>query len=291
MVGAAYTLGDAARICGLSPRRLRYWQRTSLVGARATSDSKADFDFLDLVSVRSIVGLLEHGVPLQRIRRSVNAVLGQLPGLDPVKLLRWQEVSRRVVVRHQGVLMEPGGQLVLDLPSPTQGDVAQLVPRPPVPGSAEAREAALPWFEEGCRLDSDASRWAEALAAYRRAVELDPKFADAHCNLGSLHFNRERRDLALASFRRVLQIDPGHAEANLNLGSMLEGEGRDAQALRHYRAALERAPELADAHLSLALLCEKRSLPKAARSHWRNYLRLEPDGAWTEVARDRLKPH
>ena len=291
MVGAAYTLGDAARICGLSPRRLRYWQRTSLVGARATSDSKADFDFLDLVSVRSIVGLLEHGVPLQRIRRSVNAVLGQLPGLDPVKLLRWQEVSRRVVVRHQGVLMEPGGQLVLDLPSPTQGDVAQLVPRPPVPGSAEAREAALPWFEEGCRLDSDASRWAEALAAYRRAVELDPKFADAHCNLGSLHFNRERRDLALASFRRVLQIDPGHAEANLTLGSMLEGEGRDEQALRHYRAALERAPELADAHLSLALLCEKRSLPKAARSHWRNYLRLEPDGAWTEVARDRLKPH
>ena len=291
MVGAAYTLGDAARICGLSPRRLRYWQRTSLGGARATSDSKAEFDFLDLVSVRSIVGLLEHGVPLQRIRRSVNAVLGQLPGLDPVKLLRWQEVSRRVVVRHQGVLMEPDGQLVLDLPSPTQGDVAQLVPRPPVPGSAEAREAALPWFEEGCRLDSDASRWAEALAAYRRAVELDPKFADAHCNLGSLHFNRERRDLALASFRRVLQIDPGHAEANLNLGSMLEGEGRDAQALRHYRAALERAPELADAHLSLALLCEKRSLPKAARSHWRNYLRLEPDGAWTEVARDRLKPH
>ena len=291
MVGAAYTLGDAARICGLSPRRLRYWQRTSLVGARASSDSKADFAFLDLVSVRSIVGLLEHGVPLQRIRRSVNAVLGQLPGLDPVKLLRWQEVSRRVVVRHQGVLMEPDGQLVLDLPSPTQGDVAQLVPRPPVPGSAEAREAALPWFEEGCRLDSDASRWAEALAAYRRAVELDPKFADAHCNLGSLHFNRERRDLALASFRRVLQIDPGHAEANLNLGSMLEGEGRDAQALRHYRAALERAPELADAHLSLALLCEKRSLPKAARSHWRNYLRLEPDGAWTEVARDRLKPH
>lgn len=289
-MGAAYTLGDAARICGLSPRRLRYWERTSLVRARSTGDSTPGFDFLDLVSVRSIVGLLSRGVPLQRIRRSVNAVRGRLPGLDPIQLLRWQEVSRCVVVRDQGVLMEPGGQLVLDLPNSSQREVTSLVPLPPAPGTAAAREAALPWFEEGCRADSDGSREKEALAAYRRALEIDPEYADAHCNLGALHFNQERSDLARACFRRALQLDPGHPEANLNLGAILEGEGRDAQALRHYRAALERDPHLAAVHLSLALLYEKRSLPRAARAHWRSYLRLESSGTWAEIARERLEP-
>jgi len=195
-----------------------------------------------------------------------------------------------MVVRDQGVLMEPGGQLVLDLPSSSGRDVTPLVPLPPAPGTAEAREAALRWFEEGCRADSDGSHGQEALAAYRRALEIDPEFADAHCNLGALHFNQERADLARACFHRALQLDPGHPEANLNLGAILEGEGRDAQALRHYRAALERDPHMADAHLSLALLSEKRSLPRAARAHWRSYLRLEPSGAWADLARERLEP-
>ena len=241
--------------------------------------------------MRSIVGLLDRGVPLQRIRQSLNVVRSCLPGSDPLQLLRWQEVSRRVVVRHQGVLMEPGGQLVLDLTHSAQPEVTSLVPLPALPGSAVAREAAMRWFEEGCAADLAGDRADEALAAYRRALELDPEYADAHCNLGALHFNQGRAELARACFRRALEIDPGHPEANLNLGAMLEGEGRDAQALRHYRTALARDPDLAEAHLSLALLCEKRSLPSAARAHWRRYLQLESSGAWADIARERLEPN
>ena len=80
---SAYTLGDVARICGVSRRRLRYWERTALVQASLAEDSQPTFGFRDLVSVRSIVGLLERGVPLRRIRRGVEAVRERIPELEP----------------------------------------------------------------------------------------------------------------------------------------------------------------------------------------------------------------
>ena len=70
----AYTLGDVARICGVSRRRLRYWERTALVGPLPDEGARTSFDFRALLSVRTIVGLLEHGVPLRRIRSSVESV-------------------------------------------------------------------------------------------------------------------------------------------------------------------------------------------------------------------------
>ena len=40
--------------------------------------------------------------------------------------------------------------------------------------------------------------------------------------------------------------------------------------------------------MSLALLYEKLGLRRKARTHWHRYVRLEPNGAWSDVARGRL---
>lgn len=285
----AYTLGDAARICGVSRRRLRYWERTALVQASLEADSEPTFGFRDLVSVRSIVGLLRRGVPLRRIRRSVEAVRQRIPDLEPLSVLCLREGSARFVVRHEGVLMEPDGQLVLELEGAgLDGDVARLERRGAAPGSAEAKRVAAEWFERGCELDGDQATYAEAAKAYQKALEADPQCADAHCNLGSVYFNQNRREPARECFLRALEIEPGHVEANLNIGAVLEEEGRDEGALRHYRAALETNPHYPDVHVSLALLYEKLTLSRTARAHWRRYLQLAPQGPWSDVARRRL---
>jgi tetratricopeptide (TPR) repeat protein len=285
----AYTLGDAARICGVSRRRLRYWERTALVQASLAPDSEPAFGFRDLVSVRSIVGLLERGVPLRRIRRGVEAVRERLPDLEPLSVLRLREGSARFVLRHEGVLMEPDGQLVLELEgADANGDVAPLERRTAAPGSDEARRLAAEWFERGCEVDGDQATYGEAIEAYQNALEADPQYADAHCNLGSVYFNQNRREPARECFARALEIERGHVEANLNLGAVFEEDGRDEVALRHYRAALETNPHYPDVHVSLALLYEKLTLGRTARAHWRRYLQLAPQGPWSDVARRRL---
>lgn len=287
---SAYTLGDAARICGVSRERLRYWERTALVQANREDARQPSFDFRDLVSVRSIVGLLRRGVPLHRIRRSVEAVRERIPDLEPLPVLRLWEGSARFVLRHEGILMEPDGQLVLELEAaaPAAG-VAHLEQSGEAAPRSEVERVAAEWFERGCELDDDSATYAQAAEAYRNAIEVDPEYADAYCNLGSVYFNQGRRAAARDCFARALEIEPGHVEANLNLGTVYEEEGREEMSLRHYRRALETNPLYADVHVSLALLYEKLTLRRTALAHWRRYLQLAPQGAWAEVARRRLE--
>jgi tetratricopeptide (TPR) repeat protein len=286
-----YTSGEAARILKLSGARLRYWERTGLVRPGRSGDGRPEYEFRDLVCVKAVRALLASGVPLRRIRRSVEALRARVPEVErPLDALRvWLEGSDRVVVRHEGVLLEPDGQLVLDfsLAPPAPEDLASLVPVvSPDPGDPVT---ALEWFERGCLLDCEPETEAAAVEAYEQCLRADPGFADAHCNLGTLHFNRGRRVEARACYEEALRADPHHVEAHFNLAGLLADEGRDSGALRHYKEAQRSDPLHADVQLNLALLYDRLSLPRRAREHWRRYLQLEPEGGWAAVARKHLE--
>jgi tetratricopeptide (TPR) repeat protein len=265
----------------------------ALLRAQAAARAPVRFEFRDLVSVRRLRALLERGVPLRQIRRGVQAVRAQLPGVDrPLEAIEvLAPGSPHVVVRAEGLLAEPDGQLVLDFAHAPARRVMAIPPRGTA-GAPDAREPAErgveEWFEIGCRLDSDRETWGEAAQAYQRALALDPGHADSQCNLGSIYYNQGRRAQARECFERALESDPRHVEANLNLATVLEEEERFESALRHYKRALETDPRFADAHVSLALLYERLGLRRTARGHWRHYLQLDPAGTWADVARRHL---
>jgi Tfp pilus assembly protein PilF len=248
---------------------------------------RGEFDFGDLVTVRSLLALIDRGVSIRRIRRSIKTLREHIPGCDaPLRSLRpWVDGSQKVVVRVDGALVEPDGQLVLDF---GESQVPPAVNLCPVPVEEPSHVRAWEWFEQGCKLDSNRATFAEAIEAYRRAIQCDPDFADAHCNIGSVYFNQDRLESARTCFERALQCDPRHVEANLNLATLLEEDGRNQAALRHYKIALEADPLGADIHVSLALLYEKIGLRRKAQGIWRRYLQLEPLGVWVEIARQRL---
>ncbi len=285
---AAFSRSDAARICKVTPQRLRAWERAALVEPSAVRGRRRAFAFRDLVRVRSLRGLVENGVSLSRIRRSVEAVRQHIPELrQPLEALRvWMRGSDRVVVRHQGVLIEPDGQTVIDFARAglEAASVAELEPVEVVPS-----DDAIAWFERGCALDSDPATYVDAAEAYQKALEIDPDFADALCNLGSVYFSQRRREAARSCFERAIGLDPEHPEAHLNLATLLEEDGHNPAALRHYRAALAASPGCPDVHVSLALVYEKLGLASRAREHWQGYLSLEPHGAWADFARRRLR--
>jgi tetratricopeptide (TPR) repeat protein len=289
----AYTLGDVARICKVSRSRLRYWERTALLEASEQIGAKPAYAFRDLVTVKSVLDLLERGVPLRRIRWSAEAVRDRMPEVDrPLAALRmWADGSRRVVVRHDGQLVEPDGQMVLDFSEAgyTQAEVENLSPPAARTPDTKAVKTAEEWFDRGCGLDSDRATYSEAIEAYERAIEAYPGFADAYCNLGSVYFNQGRRSPARACFERAIEIEPDHLEANLNLATLEEEIGRDGVALRHYKVALKADPLYADTHVSVALLYEKLGVRSKAVDHWRRYLQLDPAGLWSEIARQRIE--
>jgi tetratricopeptide (TPR) repeat protein len=266
--------------------RLREFERMDLVRPTRGAGPDAAFDFRDLLSLRALVTLLERGVPMRRIRRSIERVRARWPELErPVVALQLQDgAAQRLVVRHRGSLLDPDGQLLLDFADEETAAAVASIPR----GGAEPL-TALEWFERGCQLDADAGTLPEAIDAYRRALALDPSLADAHCNLGTAHYNRSERELARSAYEAALLQDPGHREANFNLANLLEEAGRREAAVHHYKRTLAADPCFSDAHLNLALLYEKLRITRRAREHWRRYLQLAPDGTWAEVARRRLR--
>ena len=282
-----YSLRDTARILRVSPARLRAWSRSGFVSARAAQAESFAFD--DLVRLRALVGLISQGLSVRKIRGAVASLEARVPELrEPLAALRvWGGSKRRVVARHGDSLVDADGQLVLDFEAGREASaVAQISPAPT--DASEPQRGAFAWFEQGCMLDAQNGKANEALAAYRRAVELAPDFADAWCNLGTVHFHRGDRSEARGCYERALEADADHLEANFNLANLLDDEGRRETALHHYKAAVRVDPSFADARLNLALLYDRMGLRRLGREQWRHYLQLVPTGSWADLARERV---
>jgi tetratricopeptide (TPR) repeat protein len=85
----------------------------------------------------------------------------------------------------------------------------------------------------------------EALAAYERALAIQPDYASAWRNKGSLFRNQRRYAEALAAYDRALEIEPDYAYAWNGKGKTLSDMGQPAAALAAYEHALELDPNFA----------------------------------------------
>jgi tetratricopeptide (TPR) repeat protein len=117
----------------------------------------------------------------------------------------------------------------------------------------------------------------EAVARYRKALEILPNLAEAHINLGIALAMRGRPHEAAAHFLRALEIRPDDAEAHYNLGLALASRGRPDEAIAHFRKALEIRPDDADAHNNLGLALGSRGRPDEAVAQFRKALEIRPD--------------
>lgn len=82
----------------------------------------------------------------------------------------------------------------------------------------------------------------EALAAYQRAVSLEPGFADHYVNAGNASLALGRQEAAAAAYLQALQFDPRNPRAHMNLGLLSAAAGHIEEARRYYREALRYAP-------------------------------------------------
>jgi len=77
-----FQIGEVSRLLGISRRQLRYWAQTDLVqpGAK-TRGGHSRYTFEDLVALQTAKRLIDAGVSVQRIRRSIRALRRKLPSV------------------------------------------------------------------------------------------------------------------------------------------------------------------------------------------------------------------
>jgi choline-sulfatase len=99
-----------------------------------------------------------------------------------------------------------------------------------------------------------ASQWADAAAAFTRAVELNGVDPRARTNLASASMRLGDLDTARAQFEQMVQLGYQVAPAQFNLGVIAARKGDRAEAARRYRLALEADPGFKPAIDALAAL-------------------------------------
>jgi tetratricopeptide (TPR) repeat protein len=141
---------------------------------------------------------------------------------------------------------------------------------------ALTKNNAVAHLNLGVALEQD-NRQQEALAEYRKAVEIDSHRFQAHNNLANLLATMGSRDEALAEYREALRLDPNVALAHVNLGTLFVDLGRFDDAMREYAEAARLAPEDPRPRYLMGKACLRRGQSAEAVKHFREALRLGPD--------------
>ena len=123
---------------------------------------------------------------------------------------------------------------------------------------------ALAGEPEGRLAADDKARFERALEEYVAAQRFNADRPEAHTALGILYLMRGRDAEAAAAYRQALEVDPTYVQAALNLADLQRAQAREDEAERTIREALKSAPQSAPAHhaLGLAFVRQKR-LPEA----------------------------
>ncbi len=82
---------------------------------------------------------------------------------------------------------------------------------------------------------------------FQKVLKLNPKSAEAYCNIGNLLLMKDDFGAAIIHYRRALLLNPDFAEAHSNLGLALRQKGDFAAALKSCESALRLRPDYPDA--------------------------------------------
>jgi tetratricopeptide (TPR) repeat protein len=131
----------------------------------------------------------------------------------------------------------------------------------------------------GAALQLD-GRLDEAIAHYRRAIDVQPDYAPAYNNLGSALRASGRLDDAVVAYERALQLRPSDfPDAHYNLANALLDEGRSSAAQEHFHIALQSMPASADVHNNLGIALSAEGRLDEAVGEFRRAVDIEPGSA------------
>ena len=281
----SYSRQDVLRILQISSRQLQGWERVGIVAPQQS------YTFQDLGQLRILRALREEDVSVALIRHSIvamKAVAGMANPLLEASLVR---TGTRLAFRHHGAMVDPiRRQLLFDFERLENGRGPSVSSEPlQLKPSAESPQQGVQELFLSAVQAEEAGEKARAMKLYQEMMELDPTFAPAWINLGTIHFHLREFDWAERLYRRATEIDPSYVLAFFDLGNVLDELQRFSESIIAYRRAVALAPGYADAHYNLALAHERRGEARAALRHWQAYARLDKGGPWAEHARGQIR--
>jgi tetratricopeptide (TPR) repeat protein len=281
----SYRRQDVLRIFEITSRQLQGWERAGLI------PKLEDYSFQDLGQIRMLRALREDAVPSSSIRESIQAMKAVAGMANPLLEARVVRSGTRLAFRHRGATVDPiSGQLLFEFDRVEEGQfpARSVAPYPMPRTGAQASNGIQERFQAAVQAE-EAGEKHRAIALYEEILAIDPEYAAACINLGTVFFHLRQFGRAEELYRRATVADPSYVLAYFDLGNVLDELERLDESIAAYRKAVALAPGYADAHYNLALAFERAGQSRDALRHWRAYIKLDNRGPWAEHARGQIR--
>jgi eukaryotic-like serine/threonine-protein kinase len=125
--------------------------------------------------------------------------------------------------------------------------------------------------------------WDEAEREFRRAIELNPRYASAHQWFGFLLSSRGQHDAALVEGHTALELDPASISGRRSIGWMCLYGRRYDQALDHLARAIEMNPMAVESYRILGTTLEMLGKSSESERVLRDAIGLPGADAYTKA--------
>jgi serine/threonine protein kinase/tetratricopeptide (TPR) repeat protein len=142
-------------------------------------------------------------------------------------------------------------------------------------GFAELGEA----YRLKYQLDKDSKWIGEALANCNKASELNDRLPAVYVTLGHIHRVTGKYELALQEYQRALQLDPRSAEAQIGLAQSFDSAGRTADAENAFRKAIALRPDSWSNYVAFGNFLDDHQHYDEAAAQYKRAIQLTPDNS------------
>ncbi|MEG4330949.1 tetratricopeptide repeat protein [Microcoleus sp. AT9_A2] len=145
----------------------------------------------------------------------------------------------------------------------------------------EPKKTAVDYLDEGDQLVEEGNLEG-AIAAFRRAIELNPDLSWSHHNLGEALAKLGQFEEAIAAFRRSIKLKPDFSWSYHHLGDALDRQQQWEEAVAAFRKAIELDADHFGSYCGLGQSLVKLGQLDEAIAAYRRASELEPEADWIQ---------
>lgn len=301
-----YTPAMLADLLSVSVREIRRWRKLGLIVPVKEIHRLPYFDFQEVINARRLAELLAQGTSPQQIEQQLVELAKLYPDAErPLTQLSLLVEGKQVLMRGEGKLVEPRGQLRIDFEALDQAgeevtlesdlESSDRLIAFKYPGwNAGASDGSSFHFDRSALLEEAATleeqgELDDAIACYRLVLAHDGPSAELCFQIAELLYRVGNVSGACERYFMAVELDSHYVEARANLGCVLNELGQNELAVAVFKGALELHSEYSDVHHHLAQVLDDLGRHDEAREHWQHFLRLTPNSPWAQEAKNRLE--
>lgn len=126
---------------------------------------------------------------------------------------------------------------------------------------------------------NERGKFDKAISAYQQAVALKPEIAEFYNSIGNALKDQGKLNDAILAYERALILKPEFAEAHYNTGNILRDLGKLEDAIAAYQRSLTFKPDLAEAFYNIGLTFAQLGKLDQAIGAYKRVVALKPDNA------------